>query len=155
MSIIHRARRLGGTVLAVAALALGAVVAAPTAQAASYNGACGSGYVARDHIDIWSPATAGPDAPLAHLGTVWLTYNSSTGKNCTVTIREHPNSTKIFIYTWLCISGTDKCADQGNYFTTFAGPVFLSAAHKCIDWGGSIDGPITDQSVERYHEHCG
>jgi hypothetical protein len=35
-------------------------------------------------------------------------------------------------------SAAEWTLDSGNY-TTYAGPVYVSAAHKCIDWGGWID----------------
>lgn len=75
-SIKQNLARVGVAVVATAA----AVVAVPSvAQAAGYNGVCGSGYRVVDSM------------PLAG-GTAFLTYNSSTGQNCAVTVRNSTGS---------------------------------------------------------------
>lgn len=48
-------------------------------SALAYNGVCGSGYQVIDSQSVTG-------------GTVYLTYNSSTGKNCVVTTRSTPGS---------------------------------------------------------------
>ncbi|HEY5835967.1 spore-associated protein A [Streptomyces sp.] len=114
---------------------------APTAAslAAAYNGACGSGYGVIDSL------------PISTLGTAYLTYNSSTGKNCVVTVRANPG-TAMYMAAAIRLAGNSasEVIDAGNY-TTYAGPVYLYAAGKCIDWGGQI-GSVYNQE---FGSHCG
>jgi hypothetical protein len=116
----------------------------PTAEAeaalvAPYNGVCGAGYVQIDSMLVPSGA-----------GVVYLTYNSSTGKNCVVTIRNTPGSAlPMNAYIGLSSSPTWADTDPGN-FTTYAGPVYVYAPHKCIDWGGMING----SAIFSWEDHC-
>ncbi len=124
-------------IAAVAAIAGPMLVAIPaTAEAASYNGACGSGYSVIDSL------------PLAE-GTVFLTYNSSNGYNCVVTVRSNPSSYLKSMDAGIRLSGGTWIEDS-SFYTTYAGPVRLHAPHACIDWQGSIDGEVNYQ----YNSHC-
>jgi hypothetical protein len=106
---------------------------APTADAgllAAYNGACGSGYKVVN------------SAGIANLGTVYLTYNSSTGKNCVVTIRNRSGSpVHMTALVQALIPGqpTNPVIDDG-YYRSYAGPVYVKAKGLCVKWGGSIQG---------------
>ncbi|WP_207916661.1 spore-associated protein A [Micromonospora sp. KC723] len=123
MRISQKIAALG---LASAAATTGALVSAAPAQAALYGGQCGSGYNVVNLIDL-------PDLR----GTVYLTYSASTGKNCVVTLREKPG-TATLMEAYLRRSGTSSWVkDSGNY-TTYAGPVYVSATGSCVDWGGTI-----------------
>ncbi|MFE9205640.1 spore-associated protein A [Micromonospora sp. NPDC007230] len=123
MRISKKIAALGLTATAATA---GTLVNASPAYAALYGGQCGSGYGVVNLIDL-------PDLR----GTVYLTYSSSTGKNCVVTIREKPG-TATLMEAYLRRSGTSTWQkDSGNY-TTYAGPVYVSAAGSCVDWGGTI-----------------
>ncbi|WP_207921183.1 spore-associated protein A [Micromonospora sp. KC721] len=123
MRISQKIAALG---LASAAATAGALVSAAPAQAALYGGQCGSGYNVVNLIDL-------PDLR----GTVYLTYSTSTRKNCVVTLRERPG-TATLMEAYLRRSGTSSWVkDSGNY-TTYAGPVYVSAAGSCVDWGGTI-----------------
>jgi hypothetical protein len=102
------------------------MVAPGTASAASYNGVCGSTYHEIDHHDI-------------NGSTIFLTYSDTTSKNCVITIRNNPSSTKVYIAASLEIVDGTLQEDYGLY-TTWAGPVYVYAPHTCIDWGGGIDG---------------
>lgn len=128
------------TVLAAASAAVmaatGLVATAGTASAAShsaakavYNGACGSGYSVVN------------SAGIADLGTVFLTYNRSTGKNCVVTIRNakgDPVHMAASVRVLLDDEETEPVVDEGEY-THYAGPVFVEGgAGHCIEWGGVI-----------------
>ncbi|EYF02780.1 hypothetical protein [Chondromyces apiculatus] len=111
----------------------------PTAEAvsaATYNGVCGSGY----HV-IASHALSG--------GTVFLTYNSSTGKNCVVTVR-NTSGARLPMTARVSKAGQPWIVDSGQ-FTTYAGPVYVYAPHACIDWGGSING----SNFNDYGVFCG
>jgi hypothetical protein len=117
----------------------GAHKATGSATAATYNGACGSGYTVIDQLSL---GTA---------GTVYLTYNSSTGKNCVVTVRTTPG-TAIFMAAGIRLTGNpaSEVDDTGNY-TTYAGPVYLYAKGHCIDWAGQIGSVYNEQD----NSHCG
>ncbi|WP_133741260.1 spore-associated protein A [Actinorugispora endophytica] len=119
---------------AAAALVAGTVVAggvatAAPASAATYGGECGSGYSVVNSKSIGSS------------GTVFLTYNSSNGYNCAVAKRNTAGSA-ILIEVGLSISpkGNHWDAYEGDYFTSYAGPVYLSAAGSCVDWAGRFNG---------------
>ncbi|MEU6577748.1 spore-associated protein A [Streptomyces sp. NPDC046805] len=120
-------RTLTATVVTVATAGAGLMASAPTASAATYNGVCGSGYVVVN------------SAPIANVGTVYLTYNSSTGKNCVVTKRNTTGS-PIYMAAYLNKVGDPESSaaiDEGNY-TSYAGPVYKYARGVCVEWGGVI-----------------
>jgi len=127
-----------GAALAVTAATLG--VTAGPAQAASYNGACGSGYSVIDQMSVGSGR-----------GTAYLTYNN--GWNCVVTVTNSPGTrTWMLAEVELSGAGHDWVEDGGNY-TQYAGPVYVYAPDSCIDWGGSVG----DVSVVwlQWNDHCG
>jgi hypothetical protein len=129
-------QRFAAASAAAAALAAGVTLATPgVAQAAEYNGACGTGYGAIDHLDVSG-------------GTVWLTYSGATGKNCVVTVRNNPGAKK-HMDAKISLAGDPWKSDPGN-FKEYAGPVYVSARDRCIDWGGEIE----DSTAYRYHVHC-
>ncbi|WP_244943072.1 spore-associated protein A [Streptomyces inhibens] len=113
---------------------------APSAAAnAGYNGACGAGYAVID------------STPVGDVGTVYVTWNASTGKNCAVTIRNTPGA-PVRMAVSLNIDagrGAPGVVDSGNY-RTYAGPVYLTARGECIQWNAAIDGVGANG-----HGHCG
>ncbi|MEU3452858.1 hypothetical protein ABZ671_04545 [Micromonospora sp. NPDC006766] len=117
------------TVALAATTVAGALTAATPAYAATYGGECGSGYSVVNSASIGSK------------GTVFLTYSAATGKNCAVAKRDSVGSA-VLIEVGLGINpvGSHWPAYQGDYFTSYAGPVYLSAAGKCVDWMGRISG---------------
>ncbi|PBC78072.1 hypothetical protein BX265_2831 [Streptomyces sp. TLI_235] len=132
----QRLKRTATRAGVMAAVAAAAVTVMPTAaHAASYNGACGSGYGVID-----SDSVSG--------GTVFLTYNSSTGKNCVVTVRNSPGSAQ-HMAARVSKAGAPWISDEGN-FTTYAGPVYVYAKGSCVDWGGEI----LNSYAYHYSEHC-
>ena len=119
-----------------AAFAVGATMAAgaltastPAYAAATYGGECGSGY------GVVNSAAIGTK------GTVFLTYNSSTGKNCVVAKRNAAGSA-VIVEAGLAINpvGNHWTVYDGGNFTSYAGPIYLSAADRCVDWMGRISG---------------
>jgi len=137
--VVRISQKIGALGLAAAAATAGVMVNAAPAQAALYGGQCGSGYGVVNLIDL-------PNSR----GTVYLTYNSSTGKNCVVTLRENPG-TATLMEAYLRRTGTSTWTkDSGNY-TTYAGPVYVSAAGSCVDWGGTIG----TASLTRTGTNCG
>ncbi|MBK6046512.1 spore-associated protein A [Streptomyces sp. MBT55] len=143
---IRRAAAIGAAVTATAcaavALAPAAVAAEPTAQrataapkaaAAQYNGVCGSGYAVVNSAQIGTK------------GTVFLTYNSATGKNCVVTVRNKPGKAVHMTASLGFASPTTTVTDTG-YFTTYAGPVYLDARGLCVTWRGEISGEVAGKN---------
>ncbi|TDC85394.1 spore-associated protein A [Micromonospora sp. KC606] len=117
------------TATCTATMVAGALAVASPAYAATYGGECGSGYGVVNSAAIGSK------------GTVFLTYNSSTGRNCVIAKRNSAGSA-VLIEAGLGISpvGTHWPAYDGGYYTSYAGPIYLSAADKCVDWMGRISG---------------
>lgn len=121
--------------LAIAGAAVFATTAlwttASSASAAAYNDACGSGFGVVNQDDVGG------------LGTVFLTYNNSTGQNCVVTVRNNPGQPVVWMNAAIRISGDQSTIveDPGHY-TTYAGPVYLNAAGQCVDWSGVISDQV-------------
>ena len=100
-----------------------------TATPASAAGECGSGYT---RIDSYAIGSA---------GTLELYYNSGSGKNCAIARDSSPS----YGYKAVYIGLADKPwadVDSGN-FTYYAGPVYVSASHQCIDVRGDIGSTVT------------
>ncbi|MFE3387818.1 spore-associated protein A [Streptomyces anulatus] len=152
MTIIRRASAIGAAVTATAcaaiALAPAAAAAEPAAQraaaapkttaakaaaAAKYNGACGGGYSVVNSAQIGTK------------GTVFLTYNSATGKNCVVTVRTAPGKAVHMTASLGFASPTTTVTDTG-YYTTYAGPVYLDARGLCVTWRGEISGEVAGKN---------
>ncbi|MFD7126778.1 MULTISPECIES: spore-associated protein A [Streptomyces] len=147
MTIIRRASAIGAAVTATAcaaiALAPAAAAAEPAAQrataapkaaaAAKYNGACGGGYSVVNSAQIGTK------------GTVFLTYNSATGKNCVVTVRTTPGKAVHMTASLGFASSTTTVTDTG-YYTTYAGPVYLDARGLCVTWRGEIAGEVAGKN---------
>ncbi|WP_328405786.1 hypothetical protein [Nocardia sp. NBC_00403] len=134
-------RALVGACAASAGIVVGTAVFVPAnASAASYGGQCGGGYAVIEQANLIG-------------GTAFLTYSNATGKNCVVTVRDEPGD-ELFMVARVGRSGDLQSTDvdQGNY-TTYAGPVYVSAAHRCIDWYGQIRGDWN--WVGQQTAHCG
>ena len=129
--------------LAVAGIATMATAttasAAPAAATATYNGACGTGYSVVNSV------------PVTGKGTVFLTYNAKSGKNCVVTVRNSPGN-PVYMFTYLAPSdgSADPVYDSGEY-RSYAGPVYLAGKGLCVDWGGTIESV----SVSVSGSNCG
>ncbi|MGK5728133.1 spore-associated protein A [Streptomyces sp. URMC 124] len=140
-----RTRVAGAALLAAAttvttlAVGTGTAVAAP-APAAAYNRECGAGYAQVNQI------------PIPGRGTVYLAYNAATGKNCVVTKRNTSSGSRLWVGSWIQRNSELKSKqEQYGFYTSYAGPVYLDAKGKCVDWGGEIDGYV----VARYKTNCG
>lgn len=118
------------TLAVTATVVAGALAGAtPAFAAAGYGGECGSGY------GVVNSAAIGTK------GTVFLTYSASTGKNCVVAKRNAVGSA-VIVEAGLAVHpvGSVWTVYQGDYFTSYAGPIYLSAADQCVDWMGRISG---------------
>lgn len=117
----------------------GTAVAAPAGAAAAYNKECGTGYTKVNEI------------PIPGRGTVFLAYNAATGKNCVVTKRNSSTGAPLWVGSWIQRNQELKSKqEEYGLFTSYAGPVYLDAKGKCVDWGGEIDGYV----VGRYKTNC-
>ncbi|MGP3926960.1 spore-associated protein A [Streptomyces sp. 8N616] len=130
---MKRSKRVLAAALTAAATAgAGLLATAPTATAAAtaaYNGVCGSGYNVVN------------SAPVGSVGTVYLTYNATTGKNCVVTIRNTTGS-PTYMVAYLNVlddPAYEPAIDEGEY-RSYAGPVYKYARGLCVEWGGVIGG---------------
>ncbi|MFF7725710.1 spore-associated protein A [Streptomyces sp. NPDC008001] len=144
MKRIDRHRVAGAALLAattVTALVVGTGTAgAAPAPAATYNRECGSGYVQVNQI------------PIPGRGSVLLAYSAATGKNCVVTKRNTSTGSPLWVGSWIQRNQELKSKqEQYGFYTSYAGPVYLDAKGKCVDWGGEIDGYV----VARYKTNCG
>ncbi|MCB5910700.1 spore-associated protein A [Streptomyces sp. SF28] len=129
--------------LAVAGMATMATAtsasAAPVRATAAYNGACGSGYSVVNSAEI------------SGKGAVFLTYNGKTGKNCVVTVR-NTTGKAVSMYTYLGpTDGSSETVFDSGLYTSYAGPVYLLAKGRCVDWGGTIE----NVSVNVNGSNCG
>jgi len=121
---------MSSTRKAVTAVAFTLVLLAGTpvaASAATYGGECGSGYGVVD------------SAPIGTLGTVFLAYSSATGKNCVIAKR-HQSGSPVLMEVGLGLNpvGNHWPEYANGEFTSYAGPKYLAAAGKCVDWMGRI-----------------
>ncbi|MYW69783.1 spore-associated protein [Streptomyces sp. SID8379] len=114
---------------AVAALVAGstAVLASPASAAANTTPqkVCGSGYKTVNSAAVGS------------LGTVYLTYNAATGRNCVATIRSNPG-TRMDMSAWAYVPDTDQGDSDTGSYTSYAGPISVYGKAHCVDWGGNI-----------------
>ncbi|MEV5884512.1 spore-associated protein [Streptomyces sp. NPDC052020] len=126
---------------ALAALSAGATtaLAAPASAAADATPqeACGSGYKTVN------------SAPVGSLGTVYLTYNSSTGENCVATIRNSPG-TALDMSAWVFVPDTEETDEDYGRYTSYAGPTYVYGKGHCVDWGGNIGNVY----VQVYGSNC-
>jgi len=113
-------------------------VAGPaTAPVATYNGACGAGYGQDDYMNVTG-------------GTVFLTYNSTNGYNCVVTVRT-TSGAAVYMDAGIKLSGSSTWIHDSGQYTTYAGPKYVHAVGQCIDWYGVIGSSTAVQ----YNSHCG
>ncbi|ROO90398.1 hypothetical protein EDD29_8123 [Actinocorallia herbida] len=127
MSVLKKTLAAGAMTVAATA---GVVTISTAAYAEAY---CGSGYgvvasapVQNQYGDTW--------------GRVYLTYNSSTGKNCVTTVKSAFVGTASFTSAQLMIQNGNSYYDQG-YYVQYAGPLYGSAAGKCVMYWGSVTNP--------------
>ena len=136
MNIVHK---LAGIGAATALAAITVSVVAPQASAATYNGACGTGYTVIDHMAVGGTQQA----------TTYLTYKG--GWDCVVTIANSPGTSQ-YLETDIELSGSGTWHEQSGNFKVYAGPVYLDAPHHCVDWGGyaGFSGIVDLQ----WNDHC-
>jgi hypothetical protein len=137
---------------------VGSLVLAPAASAAEYG--CGGSRI--DSYPITGQIPIGTDRTF---GYIYLYYDSSTGKNCAVTVATETGGygdskpmylridrCKEMVYTGNC-AGTDSAKDSGDYLYQ-AGPRSVSAANHCVRVVGKITYRRQVTSTTRIG-HCG
>ncbi|GAA2378626.1 hypothetical protein GCM10010404_38620 [Nonomuraea africana] len=103
-----------------------------SATPAGASGPCGNGY---GRVGVYKIPENGD-----RMGTLEVYYNSRTGKNCALA---YGYGATYGSHAWKMVgisrSGATRYADQdsGNY-TTYAGPVYVSARDTCINVNASI-----------------
>jgi hypothetical protein len=127
---------------AAAALSVGTMTALASPASAAPNTTpqkvCGSAYKTVNSAAVGS------------LGTAYLTYNASNGKNCVATIRTNPGTAQD-MSAWIYVPDTEQGdSDEGRY-TSYAGPTYVYGKGHCVDWGGSINNVY----VQVYGSNCG
>lgn len=132
--------------ISTAVMLTGSVLMSSAAEAASSPiAACGGG--SYHEIDRHK---------LGSVAIIHLLYNGST--NCVVTWKTNPGtSTRVLAAIARQDSDgsfRDYKNDDDNY-TTYAGPVKVSAAGRCIDWGGGITISGVWNAWYSGPSHCG
>ncbi|MFE3453630.1 spore-associated protein A [Nonomuraea sp. NPDC059194] len=117
--------------IAAAALSAAAVLAIPSAAHA--DAYCGSGYnvVAQAPVKTSSGST---------YGTVYLTYNSGTGKNCVSVVKSAYVGTATSTYVEIAVKGGSVFGLSENV-KYYGGPVHADARGTCVKYRGLIDSP--------------
>jgi hypothetical protein len=167
--VIHmRLSRLVLPLLILLGLAATAVAPAPAgAKPNPYTaaGVCGPGFSPIDRHPLIDPNNA------KLLAEVVLTYNGATGQNCVVTLkryrvgvaRKYDDWLMAEVYTRPLTVPSNLSTDKGD-FRFFAGPVYVTARSKCVQWGGQADliFPANHSPRGTYHSafrsgwtHCG
>jgi serine/threonine-protein kinase len=160
--------RLSRTVLLLVALA--GLLVAPAAASARKNpytaaGVCGPGYKVIDRHALTDGNWG------VKLADVVLTYNAATGRNCVVTLKRYRVGQAAKYGDWLYaelytrpLSTPGNTTAQSGNFKFFAGPVYVTARSKCVQWGGGADLLVPKNWVPRgeFHSafrsrwsHCG
>ncbi|MGI5232131.1 spore-associated protein A [Actinoallomurus sp. CA-142502] len=117
-------RSAAALALAAAAAVTGSVATSTPASAASSPiAACNADGTSYHEIDSHDLGPA----------VVYLMYNGT--KNCVVTWKDSPNGN--WVDAQVEIYGTDDYDFDGDYYSTYAGPVRVTAPGKCIDWEGT------------------
>ncbi|MFS4106533.1 spore-associated protein A [Streptomyces sp. PD-S100-1] len=137
-------KRLGSTVAVLSLTVAGMAATAGSAEAVtSYNGGCGSGYGVIGSKDVGD-------------GIAFITYSSSTGYNCVVTVSDTPGKA-MYMEARLRVHRTDgiwKASEMNaGTFKYYAGPVYVYAKGSCVDYGGTANNGSYIQID--YGVHCG
>ncbi|MFG3686430.1 protein kinase [Micromonospora sp. NPDC047740] len=102
---------------------------------------CGSGYQVIDSATLTANGV--------RKGRVYLLYNTASGANCVVTLKDTDVGRATTVSAYLEVQGKTRKTDRGA-FEYYAGPVEAGAAGACVKWGGSLGGA----SYGSAFEHC-
>jgi hypothetical protein len=135
--------------LVTVSLATLAAAMPATAEAYTAAGVCGGGFRVIDQHHI-----TGPKGGV--LGTAYLLYERSSGRNCAVTIKRRATGIATFTEVSLAAKGGRYKADGGE-FKYYAGPLYVHAPGRCVIFGGRMrdaKGNGGSWITPRYG-HCG
>lgn len=134
--------------LTAAAAALILPAGATSAAAATPEGVCGSGYRVIDSLPISTPKV---------WARVYLLYNGGNGYNCVVTMKTTNVGVRTYTEARIQVAGSSTIHRDGGNFTTYAGPVRVKAAGKCVQYGGTASDAPGGQRFQRLSSwgHCG
>ncbi|MFD7084849.1 spore-associated protein A [Streptomyces sp. NPDC002181] len=137
-------------------VAVSALAAVPAEAQTVSGGSCGAGYYQQDAYPL------GDSQGATGAGVIFLYYNSSTGKNCAI-LRRDANflvSDGMDISIDSSSGGTD--VDGQRAYTTYAGPVYVSARGACVRMTAHITGAWKNSAyLPKTHSentgwvHCG
>jgi hypothetical protein len=131
----------------VCAALLGLLALPSAASAAKRNpytaaGVCGPGYKVIDRHRMYATNPANGNDVL--LAAVVLTYNAARGTNCAVTMKRYRVGRKQRVFgDHLSVSlaarplGPETADGDAGEFKYFAGPVYVPARDRCVQWGGA------------------
>jgi hypothetical protein len=153
--------------------ALLVALAIPSAASAARNpytaaGVCGLGYRVIDRHRLYATDPSNGNRVL--LATVVLTYNPAQGTNCAVTMKRYRVGQKAPVFgDHLSVSlaarplGPSTVDGDSGEFKWFAGPAYVPARHRCVQWAGSAELLMPANFVPRGYynsafksrfEHC-
>jgi hypothetical protein len=139
-NVMKKLSKRAMAVAAMAAATAGLTAMVPqTASAATakatYNGVCGSGYKVVE------------STPVGNVGTIFVTWNETAGKNCAVTVRNTSGAPVYVAVSLNVLAGheTTPARDSGQY-RSYAGPVYYAARNLCVEWEGVIGSAFAGDS---------
>jgi hypothetical protein len=130
-------RRALSAIICFSAIAAGGIAFAPSASAGGYG--CSGSLIDTYKVNLPISSTSP-----RHISTINLYYDSATGKNCAVNVKTAAGGAGTSTYMQVsidrCIAGSRpgvRCTIDiddydGGYFKTYAGPVSINAAGRCI-----------------------
>jgi hypothetical protein len=112
--------------------------AASAAQRNPYTAreVCGPGFGVIDRHPLYD---VGHDGRSHHLAGIVLLYNASTGYNCAVTMKRRRIGKPDYVYVSLATRPAapgNADGDSGSGLKYFAGPTYVPASQKCVQWHG-------------------
>jgi hypothetical protein len=68
----------------------------------------------------------------------YLEYNSSNGKNCAVALKQRDIGGKDQTDIYMLTQKTLQQAEDDKPYTSYAGPIYLTAPGECVEYGGFV-----------------
>jgi hypothetical protein len=146
---VTRLLSLTGCALAVVAIALPATASAKRNPYTAVQ-VCGAGFAKIDKHRLYSGSSH-----TTLLAATVLLYNSSTGRNCAVTMKRRFIGKPTYTTVSLKVKGKRRpwVVDYGN-FKYYAGPVYKRAPGRCVRWGATVKTPFGEDSFISPFGHC-
>jgi hypothetical protein len=147
--MIIRGLTVIGCAVALVAIALPATASAKRNPYTAEQ-VCGAGFYKIDRHKLYSGSRY-----TTHVATTFLLYNAASGRNCAVTMKRRFIGTPTTTVVSLKVKGKKRpwVFDQGQY-KYYAGPVYRSAAGRCVRWGATVSTPYGDDTYISPFGHC-